>query len=49
MVSAAVAATTNGAIERDVEAIARRTGGLLAVHRIQSRTVGNELAWGRTP
>ena len=46
---AALAAATDGTNERDAEATTRRTGGLLAVHVIQCRTVGDELAWGRTP
>ena len=43
---ASAATTINGAIERDAEATARRTVGLLAVHGIQPRTIGDELAWG---
>jgi hypothetical protein len=46
---AASATATNGVNERNAEVTARRAGGLLAVHGIQSRTVGGELAWGRTP
>ena len=46
---ASVAAATDGANERDAEATTRCRGGLLAIHGIQSRTIGGELAWGRTP
>jgi hypothetical protein len=46
---ASSAATTNGKNERTAKAIAWRADGLLAVHGIQSRTIGDELAWGRTP
>ena len=35
--------------ERDAAATARTTGGLLAIHGVQSWTVGNEQAQGRTP
>ena len=42
-------AATDGANERTAEATARRVGGLLVVHGIESRTIGHELAWGRTP
>ena len=45
----ASAAATDGANEHAAEATARRAGGLLVVHGIQSQTVGLELAWGRTP
>jgi hypothetical protein len=30
------------------EATTRGAGGLLAVHGVQPRTLGRELAWGRT-
>jgi hypothetical protein len=46
---AASAAAINGTNEHNAEVIARRVGGILTVHGIQSRTVGDELAWGRTP
>jgi hypothetical protein len=46
---ASTTATTNGTNERDVAATARIVGGLLAIHGVQSRTEGNEQAWGRTP
>ena len=46
---AASATATAGTNEHAAEATARRAGGLLAVHGIQSRTIGLELAWGRTP
>ena len=45
---ASTAATTNGANEHDATIIARIAGGLLMIHGIQSWTVGNEHAWGRT-
>jgi hypothetical protein len=47
MVASAVAA--DGANERDAKATVQCTGGLLAVHGIQSRIVGDEQAWGRPP
>ena len=40
----ASAAATDRANERPTEATARRTGGILAVHGIQSRTIDDELA-----
>ena len=46
---ASIADTTNGANERDAAATARTAGGLLAIHGVQSQTVGDEQAWGRTP
>ena len=46
---ASTVATTNDANERDAATTARTVGGLLAIHGIQSQTVGNEQAWGRTP
>ena len=45
----ALTATTNGANERDAAATVRTIGDLLAIHGIQSWTVGNELAWGGLP
>ena len=35
--------------QRTTKTTTGSTGGLLAVHGIQSRTIGLELAWGRTP
>ena len=46
---ASTVAAIEGANKFDVEATTRRRGGLLAIHGIQSRTIGGELAWGRTP
>ena len=46
---ASATATTNGANEHDAAAIARTAGGLLAIHAVQSKTVGNELSLEEDP
>ena len=46
---APTAATIVRGHQRTAETTTRSTGGLLAVHGIQSQTIGHELAWGRTP
>jgi hypothetical protein len=45
---AASAVATDDASERTAETIACPAGVLLAVHGIQSWTIGLELVWGRT-
>ena len=42
-------AAADGANEHTAEATTGHVGGLLTVLGIQSRTIGLELAWGRTP
>ena len=46
---ASTAAATVRGYQHTAETTAGSTGGLLAVHGIQSQTIGLELAWGRTP
>jgi hypothetical protein len=46
---AATAAAKDGTNECAAEATVRSVDGLLAVYGIQSRAIGFELAWGRTP
>ena len=46
---ASTTTSTNSANERNAAATVRTTRGLLAIHGVQSWTVGNEQAWGRTP
>ena len=46
---ALVAVAIDGANKRDAEATTLRTGSLLAVHGIQSRTVGDKLSLGEDP
>ena len=46
---APTAAATVRGHQRAAKTTAGSTGGLLAVHGIQSQTIGLELAWGRTP
>ena len=46
---ASTTTSTNSANERDAAATVRTTRSLLAIHGVQSWTVANEQAWGRTP